>query len=43
MPQMPLGDGLKMMLSNQQTLSQHAEAQVADLITTALQPRRGKA
>lgn len=43
MPQIPLGDGLKMMLSNQQTLSQHAEAQVADLITTALQPRRGKA
>lgn len=42
-PQKPLGDGLKMMLSNQQTLSQHAEAQVADLITTALQPRRGKA
>jgi hypothetical protein len=35
------------MLSNQtlskQTLSQHAEAQVVDLITTALQPRRGKA
>lgn len=47
MPQKPLGEGLKMMLSNQalskQTLSQHAEAQVADLITTALQPRRGKA
>lgn len=46
-PQKPLGEGLKMMLSNQelskQTLSQHAEAQVADLITTALQPRRGKA
>ncbi len=47
MPQKPLGEGLKMMLSNQelskQTLSQNAEAQVADLITTALQPRRGKA
>lgn len=47
MPQKPLGEELKMMLSNQtlskQTLSQHAEAQVADLITTALQPRRGKA
>ncbi len=47
MPQKPLGEGLKMTLSNQelskQTLSQHAEAQVADLITTALQPRRGKA
>ncbi|KNY12867.1 XRE family transcriptional regulator [Shinella sp. SUS2] len=47
MPQRPLGEGLKMMLSNQelskQTLSQNAEAQVADLITTALQPRRGKA
>lgn len=46
MPQKPLGERLKMMLSNQalskQTLSQHAEAQVADLITTALQPRRGK-
>ncbi|WP_413205001.1 helix-turn-helix domain-containing protein [Rhodospirillum sp. A1_3_36] len=46
-PQKSLGEGLKMMLSNQelskQTLSQHAEAQVADLITTALQPRRGKA
>ena len=47
MPQRPLEGGLKMMLSNQalsqQTLSQDAEAQVANLITTALQPRRGKA
>ena len=47
LPQKPLGEGLKMKLSNQelskQTLSQNAEAQVADLITTALQPRRGKA
>lgn len=47
MPQKPLEGGLKMMLSNQalskQTLSQDAEAQVANLITTALQPRRGKA
>jgi transcriptional regulator with XRE-family HTH domain len=46
MPQKPLGEGLRMTLSNQalskQTLSQHAEAQVSDLITTALQPRRGK-
>jgi hypothetical protein len=31
-----------MSLSNpKQTLSEHAEAQVADLITTALAPRRG--
>lgn len=47
MPQKPLGEELKMTLSNQalskQTLSQDAEAQVADLITSALQPRRGKA
>jgi len=47
-PQKPLvGEGLKMTVSNQslskQTLSQNAEAQVADLITTALQPKRGKA
>lgn len=46
-PQKPLGEGLTMMLSNQtlskQTLSQNAEAQIVDLITSALQPRRGKA
>lgn len=45
MPQKPLGEGIKMMLSNQalskQTLSEHAEAQVADLITSAFTPRRG--
>lgn len=45
MPQKPVGEELKMMLSNQalskQTLSEHAEAQVADLITSALAPRRG--
>lgn len=45
MPQKPLGEGLKMTLSNQtfskQALSQHAEAQVTDLITSALTPRRG--
>lgn len=45
MPQKPLGEGLKMMLSNQvfskQALSEHAEAQVTDLITSALTPRRG--
>ena len=47
MPQKPFGEELKMTLSNQtlsrQTLSQDAEAQVADLISSALQPRRGKA
>lgn len=47
MPRKPLGEELKMTLSNQalskQTLSQNAEAQVAHLITSALQPRRGKA
>ena len=46
MPQKPLGEELKMTLSNQtlskKTLSQDAEAQVADLISSALQPRRGK-
>lgn len=46
-PQKPLVEELKMMLSNQalskQTLSQNAEAQVADLIKSALQPRRSKA
>lgn len=36
------GEELKMTLSNQnQTLSAHAEAQVADLIASALAPRRG--
>jgi transcriptional regulator with XRE-family HTH domain len=46
MPQKIIGEGLKMKLSNQalskQTLSEHAEAQVADLIASALQPRRGR-
>ena len=45
LPQKYLGEELKMTLSNQglskQTLSEHAEAQVADLITSALAPRRG--
>jgi transcriptional regulator with XRE-family HTH domain len=45
LPQRSVGEELKMMLSNQtlskQTLSEHAEAQVADLITSALAPRRG--
>jgi transcriptional regulator with XRE-family HTH domain len=45
LPQQSAGEELKMMLSNQtlskQTLSQHEEAQVADLITSALAPRRG--
>lgn len=40
-----LGEEIKMTLSNQdvwkQTLSEHAEAQVADLINSALAPRRG--
>jgi transcriptional regulator with XRE-family HTH domain len=40
LPQKSVGEELKMTLSNQ-TLSKHAEAQVADLITTALAPRRG--
>ena len=45
LPQKSVGEELKMMLSNQslskETLSEHAEAQVADLITSALAPRRG--
>lgn len=45
LPQKYLGEEIKMTLSNQkvwkQTLSEHAEAQVADLITSALAPRRG--
>jgi transcriptional regulator with XRE-family HTH domain len=45
LPQKSAGEEFKMMLSNQtlskQTLSQHEEAQVADLITSALAPRRG--
>jgi transcriptional regulator with XRE-family HTH domain len=42
LPQKSVGEDLKMTLSNpKQTLSEHAEAQVADLITTALAPRRG--
>jgi transcriptional regulator with XRE-family HTH domain len=44
-PQTSQGEELKMTLSNQalsmQTLSEGAEAQVADLITSALAPRRG--
>ena len=40
-----IGEELKMTLSNQalskQSLSEHAGAQVADLITNALAPRRG--
>ena len=44
-PQRSVGEELKMTLSNQalskQTLSEHAEAQVTDLITSALAPRRG--
>lgn len=43
--QKSLGEEIKMTLSNQglskQTLSEHAEAQVTDLITSALAPRRG--
>jgi transcriptional regulator with XRE-family HTH domain len=45
-PQKTIGEGLKMKLSNQalskQTLSENAEAQVADLIASALRPRRGR-
>jgi transcriptional regulator with XRE-family HTH domain len=45
LPQKPIGEELKMTLSNQalskQSLSEHAGAQVADLITSALAPRRG--
>lgn len=45
MPPKPSREGLKMLLSNQafskQSLSEHAEAQVTDLITSALTPRRG--
>jgi transcriptional regulator with XRE-family HTH domain len=45
LPQKSVGGELKMMLSNQalskQTLSQHEEAQVADLISSAIAPRRG--
>lgn len=45
LPQKSTGEELRMTLSNQglskQTLSEHAEAQVADLITSALAPRRG--
>lgn len=44
-PPKPVGGDLKMMLSNQaiskQRLSEHAEAQVAELIISALAPRRG--
>jgi transcriptional regulator with XRE-family HTH domain len=41
-PQKPTGGELRMKVSNQAlTLSEHAEAQVADLITSALAPRRG--
>jgi len=45
LPQKSIGEELKMTLSNQalskQSLSEHAGAQVADLITSALAPRRG--
>ena len=45
LPHKSIGEELKMTLSNQalskQSLSEHAGAQVADLITTALAPRRG--
>jgi transcriptional regulator with XRE-family HTH domain len=45
LPHKPIGEELKMTLSNQalskQSLSEHAGAQVADLITSALAPRRG--
>ena len=45
LPQKSIGEVLKMTLSNQtlsnQTLSEHAGSQVADLITSALAPRRG--
>ena len=45
LPQRSIGEELKMTLSNQalskQSLSEHAGAQVADLITSALAPRRG--
>lgn len=45
LPQRSIREELKMTLSNQalsrQTLSEHAEAQVANLITNALAPRRG--
>jgi transcriptional regulator with XRE-family HTH domain len=44
-PQKSIGEELKMTLSNQaltkQSLSEHAGAQVTDLITSALAPRRG--
>jgi transcriptional regulator with XRE-family HTH domain len=44
-PHKSTGEELKMTLSNQalskQSLSEHAGAQVADLITSALAPRRG--
>lgn len=39
-PQKSLGEELKMTLSNQ-TLSEHEEAQITDLITSALTQRRG--
>ena len=45
LPQKSMGEELKMTLSNQalskQSLSENAGAQVADLITSALAPRRG--
>lgn len=45
LPHRSVGEELKMTLSNQllskQSLSEHAGAQVADLITRALAPRRG--
>lgn len=41
-PQKSTGEELRMKVSNQAlSLSEHAEAQVADLITSALAPRRG--
>jgi transcriptional regulator with XRE-family HTH domain len=41
-PQKFAGEELRMMVSNEAlSLSEHAEAQVADLITSALAPRRG--
>jgi transcriptional regulator with XRE-family HTH domain len=41
-PQKSAGEEFRMMVSNEAlSLSEHAEAQVADLITSALAPRRG--
>ena len=41
-PQKSAGEELRMTVSNEAlSLSEHAEAQVADLITNALTPRRG--